>query len=331
MLHPSLALPALAFGIVCSLAPACSGAPATGLEIDDFSYLDTSGEPTNQAAAHQTRLRAFMSALRADVEADQRFHLVPSSCAPSCNDGGSVASDRLRAASGAGANVLITGAIQKMSTLVQWARVRAINVDARPNAKRILFEKLYTFRGDNDEAWQRAEAFISREMRETLATALPTSEIAAPAPIRLAVFAFELEDSSAAALSDGATAIDPADAAELAKITDAVRQLIARSPGYRLIDISAANPEAVKSHALHDCGGCDARIALDLGADQSLTGVVRRVSRTEYTVRFQLRETRTGAVVASADSGLRMGANYSWSRGAVRLISDRLLQTQSGP
>jgi len=60
-----------------------------------------------------------------------------------------------------------------------------------------------------------------------------------------------------------------------------------------------------------------------------LVGVIRRVSRTEYTVRFQVREALTGAVVASADSGLRMGANYSWSRGAVRLISDRLLETQS--
>lgn len=87
--------------------------------------------------------------------------------------------------------------------------------------------------------------------------------------------------------------------------------------------------EAAKAHALRDCGGCDAAIAQKLGADQSLIGVIRRVSRTEYTLGFQLRDTRTGAVLARGDSGLRMGADYSWKRGAVRLVSDRLIDSQA--
>jgi hypothetical protein len=80
---------------------------------------------------------------------------------------------------------------------------------------------------------------------------------------------------------------------------------------------------------LRDCDGCDASIAKGLGADQSLVGVVRRVSRTEYVVRFQIRDSKTGAVVSKGDSGLRMGANYSWSRGAVRLVRDRVLDGQA--
>lgn len=67
------------------------------------------------------------------------------------------------------------------------------------------------------------------------------------------------------------------------------------------------------------------QIALALDAEQSLVGVIRRISRTEYTVRFQVHDARNGAVVTNADSGLRMGANYSWSRGAARLVRDRLL------
>jgi len=212
-----------------------------------------------------------------------------------------------------------------MSTLVQWAKVSAIDVGTR----RILFEKLYTFRGDNDEAWRRAETFVSREIREKLAGSSLTSQVADREPTKLAVFAFELEDTSAAAPSIGESAVDAADATALTKVTDAVRQTLAESPRYHVIDVGGANADAVKAHALHDCSGCDAAIALNLGADQSLVGVIRRVSRTEYTVRFQVREALTGAVVASADSGLRMGANYSWSRGAVRLISDRLLEPQS--
>ena len=69
-------------------------------------------------------------------------------------------------------------------------------------------------------------------------------------------------------------------------------------------------------------------MARGLGADQSLIGVVRRVSRTEYTLGFQVRDARTGAVLSRGDSGLRMGADYSWKRGAVRLVSDKLIESQ---
>ena len=60
-----------------------------------------------------------------------------------------------------------------------------------------------------------------------------------------------------------------------------------------------------------------------------MVGVIGRVSRTEYTVSFRLRDAQTGAIVSGADSGLRMGANYSWSRGAARLIRDQLLEVQA--
>jgi hypothetical protein len=145
---------------------------------------------------------------------------------------------------------------------------------------------------------------------------------AASAPTPLAIFDFELEDFSAAAGPDSA------DAQHLANVSETVRQLFAQSGKYRLIDVSSADAPAVRNHALRDCNGCDADIALKLGAEQSLVGVVSRISRTEYVVKFHLRDARTGAVVASGDSGLRMGADYSWSRGAARLLEDRLLEKQ---
>jgi hypothetical protein len=97
-----------------------------------------------------------------------------------------------------------------------------------------------------------------------------------------------------------------------------------RNPG-TLVDVSAADAEAAKKHALRDCGGCDAAIARKLGADQSAVGVGKRVSRTEYVIRFQIRDAQTGTIVSDVNSGLRMGADYCWRRGAVRLISDHAL------
>ena len=161
--------------LALGLASTCSEAASTreeGLKaaIIDFAYIDTSGEPTDQAAVHQKRLQAFMAALRADLERDHALHLLPSSCPPLCTDDAQRPADLLHAAATAGAKIVITGGIQKLSTLVQWAKVTAFDVDTH----RVAFDKLFTFRGDNDEAWQRAEVFVSEEIRAALVADRPT-------------------------------------------------------------------------------------------------------------------------------------------------------------
>ncbi len=86
--------------------------------MEDFSYTDTSGEPTNQIAAHERRLQAFMAALRRDIGEGGRYRLVPS------------AQD--------GAAFKVIGGIQKTSTLVQWAKVAVIDVGAKSEIYRML-------------------------------------------------------------------------------------------------------------------------------------------------------------------------------------------------
>ena len=147
-----------------------------------------------------------------------------------------------------------------------------------------------------------------------------------PDPVKLAIFDFEFEDMSAAASAGG---IAPSDSQHLADVTSSVRDLFEQSGRYSLVDVASADAAEVKAHSLRTCDGCDAAIAQQLGAEQSFVGVVKRITRTEYTVRYQIRDASTGAVLSSADSGLRMGADYSWSRGAVRLIKDRLLEKKS--
>src|SRR5262245_30633918 len=144
---------------------------------------------------------------------------------------------------------------------------------------------------------------------------------ATPTPIKLAIFDFELEDTSA-----GAASTAGADTMQLKGVTNDVRQLLEQSGHYVPIDGSTADADAARAHILRDCNDCAAAIARQLGADQSFVGVVRRVSRTEYVISCQIRDARTGTVISDGDSGLRMGADYSWSRGAVRLIKDRLLE-----
>jgi hypothetical protein len=147
---------------------------------------------------------------------------------------------------------------------------------------------------------------------------------AAPEPVRRAVFDFELEDYSAGARPDQA----PADTARLAEVSAEIRRLLAQSGRYTVVDPGGADAPQAKMHALNACNGCEAAVAGKLGAEQSFFGVVGRISRMEYVVRFQIRDARTGAVVSAASSDLYMGADYAWSRGAARLVKDRLLETQ---
>jgi Protein of unknown function (DUF2380) len=145
---------------------------------------------------------------------------------------------------------------------------------------------------------------------------------AEPSPIKIAVFDFELEDFSAGA---GVAGNASADVEQLSRVTVEARGLIAQSGRYVLVDVASADGEAVRGRWLRQCNGCEAAIALNLGADQSFVGVVARISRTEYLVRFQVRDARTGDLVRARQSGVRLGADYSWSRGAVGLINDGLL------
>jgi hypothetical protein len=156
-----------------------------------------------------------------------------------------------------------------------------------------------------------------------LAALAGATEAVGQSPIKMAVFPFELEDFSAGA---GYVPPDDIDREQLRLSTEEARRLIAASGRYQLVDVSTVNDQAAKAGKLRDCDGCDARIAAGLDADQSMIGIVTRITRMEYAVTYKVRDARSGAIVAVAQTDLRMGANVAWSRGARWLIENRLLE-----
>jgi hypothetical protein len=154
--------------------------------------------------------------------------------------------------------------------------------------------------------------------------AIQPSVAADPDPVKIAVFDFELNDTSA---GGGIIGQDAIDTENLRKSTEEARRMLSASGRYSIVDTGSVADEAVAAGGVQHCNGCDGPLAKKLGADQSMVGVLTRVNRTEYTLQILVRDARTGAVLSNNFTGLRMGANYAWPRGVKWLMDNRILST----
>jgi len=309
------------FSLPASAASEAAEQKTQQLAIVDFAYVDTSGEPEDQALKHESQMTRFMAGLRAHLSSDRQL-AVRLDC-----DGAPCTLERneivriQRAAQATGARLLLVGGIHKLSTLVQWAKITVI--DLKKNE--VLVDKLLSFRGDTDAAWERLETFVVKEVTGITDGHAVNAE---SLPVKLAVFDYELLDVSGGA---GVIPESEDDRKFLADAAAETRRLAARSGRYDIVELGKPEQGPVAQHKLHDCDGCDAAIARQLGADQSLLGIVTRITRTDYAVTYKLRDARTGKVIDVEQTDLRIGANYSWSRGAAWLIENRLLSKPMVP
>jgi hypothetical protein len=141
-------------------------------------------------------------------------------------------------------------------------------------------------------------------------------------PVRIAVFEFELEDvSPAGASSSGESA---ADATRMKAVTSEARRVLAQSGRYSLVDVSHVDAKPVTQKTLRNCNGCEIGIALQLGAEQALVGVVRRISMTDYYVLIQISDCRTGKVLNQQAANFA-GGDDGWASGVRMLLRHGVL------
>lgn len=157
-----IAATSLALGWLSAGPSLCQSQIATPtLAVGALAYVDTSGEPRDQVADHVRRVKVFADSLRADLASGGKFRITALDCPDSQCSAGTVDPAALVAkAKEAGATYLLIGGVHKESTLIQWAKFDILDV-ATTN---VVFDRLLTFRGDNDAAWRRAERFLGREI-----------------------------------------------------------------------------------------------------------------------------------------------------------------------
>ena len=129
--------------------------------VADFDYIDTSGEVLDQERVHAQRLRALAQQVREGLDHSGRYRVVTLACDPApCSVGRTDPAELLAKARAVGARLLLYGGIQKMSTLIQYGNAQVVDLDA----DRLVFNRNISFRGDNDEAWQRAAQFLVSDL-----------------------------------------------------------------------------------------------------------------------------------------------------------------------
>jgi len=160
-----LSLALIAAVVLCGLSVRQSRAQQSPLvfAVAEIHYVDTSGEAVDQSADHRRRLRDFEAALRGDLTASGKISNATLDCLPNaCSVGDLNDSQLVAKAKEAGATHLLIGRFHKMSTLIQQAKFDVIDVKAR----KLVFDRYISFRGDNDAAWRHAETFLARQILE---------------------------------------------------------------------------------------------------------------------------------------------------------------------
>jgi hypothetical protein len=142
--------------------------------------------------------------------------------------------------------------------------------------------------------------------------------------VKIAVFDFELEDVSPAAAytHQGTTGSD----ASLEQVTSAARAELAKSGRYTMVDTRRSDDKSVLDKTLRNCDGCEAEIAQKLGADQSMIGVVKRATQTDYYIFVQIRDARTGKVLDQQGANFA-GDEVGWPSGVRMLLKHQVLVT----
>ena len=151
-------------GIALALAPAAAGArEPVPTAVLDFDNDDTAGESPERAAEHAALVESFAGILRERLAGDGGFRVVALPCPAAPCTAKSLPADKLiETAQQAGARLLVYGGIHKMSTLIQFGAVQAIDLET----DKLVLSRSFSFRGDNEEAFRRAADFVLRYLEE---------------------------------------------------------------------------------------------------------------------------------------------------------------------
>jgi hypothetical protein len=154
----------------------------------------------------------------------------------------------------------------------------------------------------------------------------PAAAGAETSPPRVAIFDFELLDTSLVGAANGPRADEHG---RLAKLGNELRRRLAESGRVDVIDIASVAAASHESN-LYACGGCDVDLARKLGAKYSIVGWVQKVSNLILNLNVVVRDTGSGKMVWGKSVDMRGNTDESWSRALDYLVRNYLLTPDHG-
>ena len=143
--------------------------------------------------------------------------------------------------------------------------------------------------------------------------------------LKAAVFDLELVDTSLEGEMLGAS---EAEARRLAMLSERLRKALAASGAFDVLDVAPVRDEAAKRN-LQACGGCDRRLAAELGADVAVTGIVHKVSNLILNINLYMRDVESGSLVGGGSADIRSNTDESWTRGLDWLLEHRIFAAET--
>ena len=112
----------------------------------------------------------------------------------------------------------------------------------------------------------------------------------------------------------------------LAMIGEQLRQALAASGRYTVVDVAPQRARLAEGPALRNCGTCAAEAAQALGAELALVTVVQKVSNLILNINVALIEAApSGRQRAAYSVDIRGNNDESWRHGVSWLLRNRLL------
>jgi hypothetical protein len=137
-------------------------------------------------------------------------------------------------------------------------------------------------------------------------------------PPRVAVFDFSLMNTSPAPTTE-------AEQERLRRLSGELRELLAASGRYALVDLGPVREEMREAPSIRDCNGCELALAKTLGADLAAYGWVQKVSNLILNINLVIEDARTGKRLDAASVDIRGNTDESWDRGLRFLVRERVL------
>ncbi len=165
-------------------------------------------------------------------------------------------------------------------------------------------------------------------MRHGLVVAVVLMQItaatsAAAAPVKAAVFPFELVTGNTSGYVD--PEIAEAESKRLELITNKLVSLLKQSEKYALVDIAPLKDDVAKAAPLYECRGCEAELAKKVGASVAISGTVKKTSSVLISISLFVREVATGELADAMVVNIREDDDAGWQRGVRSLVRNRLL------